>query len=183
MGRGLPSFLGSMTIALVGLACASESNADQKFSYNHSSPPSSSQYVHDYSIDMDDLPGHKIRILEIQRKYTKDQPEVAGVKVTETWFRGFTDYSSASGGPGHGYETWILEDGSKIFLESNFVSNTELTASGSKRGTSHATSRFIGGTGKFAAIRGSLRSTTEFDSDPKTGYNRPSTQGDYWLAN
>jgi hypothetical protein len=182
MTPGTRHTLCSVAIALVGLASAGSTCADQKFTYDYSSPPASSQYVHDYAIDVDDTPGHKIRIVEVLRKYEKDPPELLGIKVTETWFRGFTDYPGSQGGPGHGYQTWLLEDGSRVYLEDQFVSYTEVTSSGSKRGTSHATSRFVGGTGKFAKIRGSLKSTTEFDTDPKNGYNRPISRGEYWIA-
>ena len=168
----------ALVVALVGFPCY----AQQKFSYTHSSPPDASKYVRDHSIEVDDVPGHKVRIVEIQRTYTKDHPIIMGTKVLEMWFRGFTDYGS-NGGPGHGYETWILEDGNKLFLESVFLSSTEATATGSRRGTSHSTLRFVGGTGKYASIRGSLSATVEFDSDPKAGYNRPATRGEYWLAN
>jgi hypothetical protein len=76
----------------------------------------------------------------------------------------------------------MLEDGNKLFLDVVFLSYIESTASGSRRGTSYATFKFVGGTGKYAGLRGSLSATTEFDSDPKTGYNRPSARGEYWLV-
>lgn len=154
----------------------------QKFTYNHDSPPDASKYLRDHSIEVDDVPGHKVRIVEIQRTYTKNHPTIMGTRVVETWFRGFTDYG-ANGGPGRGYETWILEDGNKVYTESVFLSTIEVTATGSRRGTSYSTDRFVGGTGKYATIRGTLNSTAAFDTDPNTGYNRPSTRGEYWLAN
>ncbi len=176
------SFVGGCVFAVVAVLASPPSIAQQKFSYSHSTAPDTSKYLRDYSIEVDDAPGHKVRIVEIQRIYTKDHPMVMETKVLEMWFRGFTDYG-ASGGPGHGYETWILEDGNKIFLESVFLSSTEATATGSRRGASHSTVRFVGGTGKYATIRGSLNSSVEFDSDPKTGYNRPTSRGEYWFAN
>ena len=181
MRASLPS-VGSWVFAVIALLSVAPCNAQQKFVYSHSSPPDASKYIRDYSIDVDDVPAHKVRIVEIQRTYTKEPPTIMGTKVVETWFRGFTDYGS-SGGPGHGYETWILEDGNKVFLESVFLSSTESTPTGSRRGTSHSTSRFVGGTGKYASIRGNLSASTEFDNDPKTGYSRPSSRGEYWLMN
>ena len=166
-----------MVLGLVSVAA----NGQQKFSYHHSAPPDTSTYVQDHSIEVDDVPGHKVRIVEIRRIYTKDHPTIMGAKVVETWFRGMTDYG-ARGGPGRGYETWVLEDGSKVYLESVFLSTIEVTASGSRRGTSYSTDRFVGGTGPYATIRGSVNSITEFDTDPTTGYNRPSSRGEYWLA-
>ena len=181
MRVSLPS-VGNWMFAFIVLLSISPLYAQEKFSYSHSSPPDASKYIRDHSIEVDDVAGHKVRIVEIQRTYTKNHPTVMGTKVLESWFRGFTDYGS-NGGPGQGYETWILEDGNKVFLESVFLSSIESTATGSRRGTSYATSKFVGGTGKYAAIRGSLSATTEFDTDPKTGYNRPNSRGEYWLIN
>ena len=163
------------------LFAAVPGHAQEKYTYSYSLPPQSSRYVQDHSIEVDDVPGHKIRIVEIQRLYAKDHPVVMGTKVVESWLRGFTDYIGA-GGPSHGYETWILEDGNKIFLEWTAISRTEATSTGSRRGTSHATSRFVGGTGKFASMQGTLTATVEFDTDSKAGYSRPTSQGEYWFA-
>jgi len=182
MVRASWSWFGACVFALVAAFGSAQCYAQQKFTYSYSMPPDTSKYLKDYSIEVDDVPGHKVRIVEIQRTFTKDPPAIMGTKVLEMWFRGFTDYG-ANGGPGHGYETWILEDGNKLFLESVFLSSTEATATGSRRGTSTSTVRFVGGTGKFASIRGSFSSSVEFDSDPKNGYNRPTSRGEYWLAN
>lgn len=156
------------------------SHAQQKYTYSHSTPPDSSRYVRDHAIEVDDVPGHRVRVVEIHRTYTRNHPTVAGVKVVEEWFRGYTDYRNNSG-PGRGYETWILEDGNKVFLEDHFTGMSEVTATGSRRGASYGASHFIGGTGPFAGIRGVLTGSVEFDTDPKTGYNRPSMRGEYWF--
>jgi hypothetical protein len=166
---------------LVGAAVSAMGYAQNKHPYSHSSPPETSRYLRDTSIDVDDVPGHKIRIVEIERTYVKDAPVVMGTRVVETWSRVFTDYVGGAG-PGHGYETWVLEDGNKIFLESVFLSASEATASGSRRGVSHSTLRFTGGTGIFASLQGTLLSSVEFDTDPNAGFSRPSTRGEYWLA-
>ena len=175
------SYVAAFMFTMVGVLLGATCYAQEKYSYSHSSPPQASRYVHEYIIDVDDVAGHKVRIVEVQRTYTKDHPVIMGTKVVETWFRGFTDYIGGNG-PGHGYETWILEDGNKLFLESIFLSSTEPTATGSRRGTSHSTGRFVGGTGKYSSIQGVLISSVEFDTDPKTGYNRPAGRGEYWFA-
>jgi hypothetical protein len=176
----LSTFIGGCVFT-IAIALAHPCYGQQKYSYSHSSPPEASRYIHDYSIEVDDVPGHKVRIVEIQRTYSKDHPIIMGTKVIEMWFRGFTDYGS-NGGPGHGYETWILEDGNRLFCESIFISSTEASATGSRKGTSTSTLRFVGGSGKYASIRGNISSSVEFDNDPKTGYNRPSSKGEYWFS-
>jgi len=154
--------------------------AQQKYPYNHSTAPQSSRYVQQHMIDVGDIPGHQVRILEVQRNYTSDHPVIMGTKVVESWTRGFSDYVNGIG-PARGYEVWILEDGNKVFVEWSGTSYTESTATGSRRGTFHGTTRFVGGTGRFATIRGITTEATEFDTDPKTGYNRPTSRGEYWF--
>jgi len=156
--------------------------AQQKYQYSYSAVPASSRYVQRHKIDVGDLPGHEIVIYEIQRTYTSDQPVVMGVKIVETWSYGFTDQVNGVG-PSQGYNTWILEDGSKIFAEYHGSNYGELSSTGSRRGTYHGAARFVGGTGRFAAIRGTLTDDVEYDTDPKTGYNRPVTRGEYWFVN
>jgi hypothetical protein len=164
-----------LTLCLAGLA-----SAQQKYPYHQATPAQSSQYVQQHSIEVGDIPGHQIRIYEIQRGYTSEHPLVMGTKVVESWTRGFSDYVNGIG-PTQGYSTTVLEDGNKIFEEWRGTSYSAATSTGSRRGTYHGTDRFVGGTGKFATIRGVLTCDTEFDTDPKTGYNRSVCQGEYWF--
>ena len=166
--------------AVVTLFVAGIASAQQKYPYNQSSAPQSSRYVQQHIIDVGDIPGHQIRIYEYQRMHTADHPVVMGTKVVEQWVRGSSDYVNGVG-PTQGYETWVLEDGSKIFSEFRGTSYSEATSTGSRRGTFHGTVRLIGGTGKYATIRGVMTSDTEYDTDPKTGYNRPVSKGEYWF--
>jgi hypothetical protein len=61
------------------------------------------------------------------------------------------------------------------------MAETKPTATGSKRGTSHSVSKILGGSGRFAKLRGTAVEVTEFDTDPKSGYNRGNTRGEYWF--
>jgi len=169
-------------MGVTALSATSGAWAQQKHQYSYSAVPASSRYVQRHKIDVGDLPGHEIVIYEIQRTYTSDQPVVMGVKIVETLSYGFTDQVNGVG-PSQGYNTWILEDGSKIFAEYHGSNYGELSSTGSRRGTYHGAARFVGGTGRFAAIRGTLTDDVEYDTDPKTGYNRPVTRGEYWLVN
>ena len=166
--------------AVVTLFVAGIASAQQKYPINVPSAPQSSRYVQQHIIDVGDIPGHQIRIYEIQRMYTADHPVVMGTKVVEIWSRGWSDYVNGVG-PTQGYNTMVLEDGSKIFTEWIGTSYSEATSTGSRRGTYHGTARWIGGTGKYATIRGVFTSDTEYDMDPKTGYNRPVLKGEYWF--
>jgi hypothetical protein len=57
----------------------------------------------------------------------------------------------------------------------------EPTATGSVRGSYHGVSRMTGGTGKFSRIRGTIADANDFDNDPKAGYNRAESKGEYWF--
>jgi hypothetical protein len=166
--------------ALLTLWLAGMASAQQKYPYHQATAPQSSQFVQQHSIEVGDMPGHQIRIFEVQRAYTSEHPLVMGTKVVEIWDRGFSDYVNGIG-PAQGYGTLVLEDGNKIFEEWRGTSYSEPTSTGLRRGTFHGTSRLVGGTGKFATIRGVLTCETEFDADPKTGYSRPTCRGEYWF--
>lgn len=155
--------------------------AQQKYQYNHSTPPQSSRYVQQHIIDADDMPGHQVRIFEIQRKYTRDHPVIAGVKVVESWDRGSSDYTNGVG-PAQGYGTWVLDDGNKIFTKWSGSSSSRATSTGAKEGIYTGTTYLLGGTGKFATIRGVLAEKSEFNTDPDNGYNYTSSQGEYWFV-
>ena len=140
-----------------------------------------SRYVQQQVIDVDDVPGHQVRVLEIHREFPAEkQLVVEGERVVESWLRGFSNYTGGIG-PGWGYATWITDKGSKIFLEYSGTTESQATETGSKRGTFHGTSRLVGGTGRFAKIRGVLVDTSKFDTDPKVGYSVTDSRGEYWF--
>jgi hypothetical protein len=140
-----------------------------------------SRYVQQQAIDVDDLAGHQVRVQETHREYPADkQLVVEGERVVESWVRGFSNYVNGIG-PASGYATWVTDKGSKIFVEYSGASESQATDTGSRRGTYHGTARIVGGTGKFAKIRGLLVDTTKFDTDPKSGYNVSDSRGDYWF--
>ena len=156
--------------------------AQEKHPISMSAEGMKGRYVQQHVIDVDDVPGHQIRILEIQRTFTPDkQTAIEGERIVEQWGRGFSNYTGGIG-PTCGYNTWITDKGNKIFIENSGTSETKVVAeTGSKRGTYNGTSRFVGGTGKFAKIRGYLVEVTKFDTDPKVGYNESESHGEYWF--
>jgi hypothetical protein len=154
--------------------------AQQKFQINTTSEGVKSRYVQQHVIDVGDVSGHQVRILEVHRVHSMKQIVLDGVKVTEEWDRGFSDYTNGVG-PARGYGIWVLEDGNKVFLEWNGTAHSEATATGSKRGTFNGTTKIVGGTGKFTKIRGMLTDAVEFDTDPDKGYSRASNKGEYWF--
>lgn len=138
-------------------------------------------YVQQLFVDVDDVPGHQVRVQESTRVYpAENQPLIDGERLVESWGRGFSNYTGGIG-PSWGYSTWITDKGNRIFLEYWGSSETKITATGSKRGTYHGTSSIVGGTGRFSKIRGVLVDVTEFDTDQKVGYQTGTSRGEYWF--
>jgi hypothetical protein len=141
----------------------------------------SSRYTQQLAIDVENVPGHQVRVVEIVRTYSDaTRLRVMGTPVSQSKLTALTDYVNGSG-PARGYEIWDLADGEKVFLQFDSITHSESTAAGSRRGTSEAVTRIEGGTGKYKGVRGLLRSTVEFDTDPAQGFSRASTKGEYWF--
>ena len=105
---------------------------------------------------------------------------VDGEHVVDWWIRSFSNYTNGIG-PTWGFQTWVTDKGNKIFLETYGTSESQVTETGSKRGRYHGTTRVIGGTGRFAKIRGTLVDEAKFDTDPKAGYSLGDSHGEYWF--
>ncbi|UCH47296.1 MAG: hypothetical protein JSU95_14565 [Betaproteobacteria bacterium] len=168
-------------LAITAISSPLISYAQQKYKIDVS-PPQQSRYVKEHIIDAGDAPGHQLRIVEIEKTYTSNHPVVKGVKITDVRQWAFTNYTNGIG-PVIFYETWSDGRGNTFFVEGTSETQSQITATGSRRGTSSGSGRITGGTGKFATIQGILAGHTEFDSDPKNGYNRNNTNIEYWFRN
>lgn len=114
----------------------------------------SSKYTQQLAIDVGDVSGHQVRVVEIVRTYSEaTKLRVMSARVKESSLRGMTDYVNGSG-PARGYSVWILDDGEKVFLAWDSISQSEPTAAGSRKGSSESVTRITGGTGKYKGIRG-----------------------------
>ncbi len=141
----------------------------------------SSKYTQQLAIDVGDVSGHQVRVVEIVRTYSEaTKLRIMGTRVKESSLRGMTDYVNGSG-PARGYSVWILDDEEKVFLAWDSISQSEPTASGFRKGSSEVVTRITGGTGKYKGIRGLMRDTVQFDTDPASGYSRGTTKGEYWF--
>jgi len=136
--------------------------------------------VNEHIIDAGDAPGHQLRIVEIEKTCSRNHPKVRGVNITKVRQWAFTNYTNGIG-PVIFYETWSDDNGNMFFLEGTSETESRITATGSRRGTSHGSGRITGGTGQFTSIQGGLVGHTEFDSDPDNGYNRNTSRLEYWF--
>ena len=153
--------------------------AQQKYQLEIS-PPQSSRYVKEHIIEAGDAPGHQLRIVEIEKTYTRNHPKIRGVTITTVRQWAFTNYTNGIG-PVIFFETFSDDNGNAFFVEGTSETESRITATGSRRGTSHGSGRITSGTGKLASIQGVLVGHTEFDSDPDVGYSRNNTRVEYWF--
>jgi len=180
MNKQLPLKL-ILTTAMLTALFSCSAWAQQRHAITMSGEGMKGRYIQQNIIDVDDAPGHQIRNFEIHRTFSPDsQLAIDGERIVEAWVRGYSNYTGGIG-PVWGYTTWITEKGNKIFTEGIGTSEAQITDTGSRRGTYHGTSRFTGGTGRFAKIRGLLVDISRFDTDPKAGYNTVDSHGEYWF--
>jgi len=168
-----------LALTFVGsLLAAPDACAQEKHKYSFKTPPGLAKYTQQHVIDVGDVPGHQIRIYELQTKFTSEAPVYDGVKVVEAWTRGFSNYTNGSG---HfvTYGISLLANGDKIFAATDGVTTTVVAPDGSRTSRFNTVTTLTGGTGKFKGIRGTLRGTGA--TDFKTGTSDVQTDGEYWI--
>ena len=136
------------------------------------------KYVEQHAIDVGDLPGHQIRVAQLQTTFTDEAPEFNGIKMKESTTSLSSDYINGSGR----FETYtvvLMANGDKVFEKGEAVSRTTVAADGSKKTSYSQVITLIGGTGKFSKIRGTLRQTGA--TDFKVGTSETNTEGEYWF--
>jgi len=176
--RLLGLLLAIIAVAVLSLLGASQGWAQEKHRFSYKSPPG--KYLQRVAIDLGDVPGHQAAIYEVQYKFTSDAPVYDGVKVVEIFVRGTSD-TIAGSGSSILYSTSVMENGDKIFTQSNMLLNATVNADGSRQARMTTVGKITGGTGKFKGIRGSIRAagTTDF----KTGTSDQQNEVEYWFEN
>ncbi len=167
-------------VALIGSLASVPSGhiwAQQKYQITRS-PSSSSQYVQQHAIDVDDVAGHQIRVYEIRSEYPKKDFSFAGIPVMHSLTRGISDYVGLSG-PFTTYTVYTLEDGNKIFSRGAGTSLLTTGPSGNSVLKFSAVDNYLGGTGRFKGIRGQVQISGERDMAAKS-VTQQST-GEYWI--
>jgi len=137
-----------------------------------------STYTQQLAIDVGDVPGHQVRVLEIYSTYPNAEPNCEGLKAVESWGRGTSDYINTNGSA-NGYTVTVLENGDKTFQRWFGIAQAVDNPDGSRKITFTGTYSYIGGTGKYAGIKGMGRTACRFD--PAADYNECESEGEYWL--
>ena len=175
----------SVAIAIVvgtGLALLpiSDAKAQEKCKWSGTSLAKDSKFTQQHVIDVGDVPGHQVRILELHRTPSNAKPNCEGLKVAESWNRGYSDYTNLNG-RAWGYSTTVLENGDKIFGQWSGTTQTTFNADGTKKTLYTGITTFGGGTGKYRGVRGISREASVFD--PQTGFNENEWEAEYWIEN
>jgi hypothetical protein len=169
--------LGATIVAFAALGLV-PAQAQETCKVNEDVSAKNTKYAEQHIFNIDDTPGHIIRIFELVRAYPDDKPNSEGLKRTQTLSHSSVDYVNGNGSL-HGYATTTYENGDKIFAEINGISQTVVNPDGSKKGSFSGVTRFIGGTGKYQRVHGLTREKTDFDI--AAGYNQSHTEGEYWI--
>ncbi len=164
-----------MAIAMLAL---SDASAQQKCKMSWEAAASDSKYTQQLALDVGDIPGHQVRVYEIHRVFPKIKPNCEGLKFTESWTRGYSDYVDRNGHT-WGYTVVTLENGDKIYTEFNGTVQTRVAADGSKKSSVEGTARWTHGTGKYQGVRGIQWDHALFDLDK--GLNETKAEAEYWF--
>lgn len=152
--------------------------AQERMKYSYSGKPESVRYGQQHMIDVGDVPGHQLRVAELNTKYGSDAPVYAGVKAVAARGTLMSDYVDNSGRL-LSYAVLHMENGDRIYQRAEGLAHTSVAADGARKTSYSTVTTITGGTGKFTAIRGTLR-TTGF-TDFKVGTSGNSTEGEYWF--
>jgi hypothetical protein len=171
-----------MLPALIGCGILSLSSAtawtQEKMKFSFSGKPEFSKFTQTHSIDVGDVPGHQLRVAQHHIKYGAEAPEYAGVKVLEYKNTLSSDYIDGNGKLVV-YAVGSMANGDKIYQRQEGLTHTALAADGSRKTSFSIVSTITGGTGKFATMRGVVRSTGF--SDMKTATSGSVSEGEYWF--
>src|SRR5262249_29392961 len=149
----------------------------QRVSYK--TPAANSKYTQQHFVDVGDVAGHQVRVLEIHRVFPTDPPVINGIKLKEQWTRGVSDYID-NNGTAINYSVFVMDNGDKFFVRTTVLVQNNTKPDGSKQSVATSTGFITGGTGKFAGITGIVRSVNVFD--PKAGLNEGQTEIEYSIG-
>ena len=170
------------TIALLSFAVALPTGdvaAQQMQRVSFKTPAANSKYTVQHVLDVGDVPGHQVRLFELRRTFPTDAPTINGVKLKETIGRGLSDYIDTNGANTN-YTEYLMENGDKFFTRQTTVSQSTVAPDGSRKNIATGSGVIAGGTGKFATIKGVVRTTNVFDA--KAGINDGQSEIEYSIG-
>jgi len=170
------------TVALFASALAlpaTDAAAQQMQRVSYKTPAANSKYSVQHVLDVGDIPGHQVRLYELRRTFPTDAPTINGVKLKETIARGLSDYVDTNGANTN-YVEYVMENGDKFYSRQTTVSQSTVAADGKRKNVASGAGVITGGTGKFATIKGVVRTTNVFDA--KAGINDGESELEYSIG-
>jgi hypothetical protein len=158
---------------------ATEAAAQEMQRVSYKTPAANSKYSVQHVLDVGDIPGHQVRLFELRRTFPTDAPTINGVKLKETISRGLSDYIDTNGANTN-YVEYVMENGDKFFSRQTTVSQSTVAADGKRKNIATGSGVLTGGTGKFATIKGVVRTTNVFDA--KAGINDGESEIEYSIG-
>ena len=153
---------------ITGIAVAQET---KQLSFQ--AAPENTEFTQQHRIDVGDRAEHHVRIFEHRSTFFKDAPAINGVALKEQLARGITDLT-CDRGSGTVYFVHELASGDKFFARGIVVAYR--LGSGFSATTA---AEITGGTGKFAGMRGTIRSMVTVDASD--GVSEGRTEIEYVL--
>jgi len=176
--RHVGSFLQMAFVITLGLVGSEVGWAQGKNTIRFTNLPQNTTFTGQHRFDAGDVPGHYVRIYEIQRRYPIKPPKFNGIAAPEQWDRGYSDYTNLNG-RAWWYTTFYLENGDKIYARADGTTQTKNRGDQSSSGSFFGIMTITGGTGQFKGIRGLLHTRILFN--PETGFNIGKFKGEYWF--
>jgi len=178
MNRRKPTFTIALFASAIALV-ATEAAAQEMQRVSYKTPAANSKYSVQHVLDVGDIPGHQVRLFELRRTFPTDAPTINGVKLKETISRGLSDYTD-SNGANTNYVEYVMDNGDKFYSRQTTVSQSTVAADGKRKNIATGAGVITGGTGKFATIKGVVRTTNVFDA--KAGINDGESEIEYLIG-
>jgi hypothetical protein len=178
MNRRKPTLATALFASVIALA-ATEAAAQEMQRVSYKTPAANSKYTVQHVLDVGDIPGHQVRLFELRRTFPTDAPTINGVKLKETISRGLSDYIDTNGANTN-YVEYVMDNGDKFYSRQTTVSQSTVTADGKRKNIATGAGVLTGGTGKFATIKGVVRTTNVFDA--KAGINDGESEIEYLIG-
>ncbi len=178
----MKSMTGTAVTALLALVAGASAGTALAQAAQHAAykvTAADTTYLQTHTIDVGDVPGHQLRIYEIQRQFPKNGPVIDGLHLVKQVDRAFSDYTDFKG-PAVVYGVWEFDNGDKFYARGDQVTESKRNPDGSLFATSHRISKITGGTGKFETMKGTLNALTTLDT--KTGKNETQVDVDYTIG-
>ncbi len=168
----------AFAVVILGATTGPDAQAQQHCKQSGKNLAADSKFTQQHVIDVGDIPGHQVRIVEVRRTPSNARPNCEGAKVVEQWNRGYSDYTNTNG-RAWGYRVVILDSGERIFGQWQGTTHTTLSADGAKKTVFTGTYVITGGTGRYRGIQGVGREISHFD--PSSGFNEAEWEEEYWI--